>query len=165
MNYQDPYHLRYFLSVQKNEYLNQQVIKKVNLDFKEQNLELAIIGGSHFLHLQGSFCELFTCAPPPALDYFIYSKTQDVPFSVNHQFDGFLYTFHLFFQKYEQEAFKHFEKELTAEEHLLFHAFEKESAITSIQLLEKQSHRLRLVTWHTYPENQVVVRTLTTLKI
>ena len=143
MNYQDPYSLHYFLSAQKNQEVEKQVIKKVVLDFNSNSFELAIIGSSHFLHLQGCFFELLTCAPPPFINYFIHTKPLDVAFSsVNHQFEGFHYTFHLFFEKHE-----------------------KESAITSIKLLEKQSYRLRLLTWHTYPESQVVIKTLTNLKI
>lgn len=170
MTYQNPYLLHYFLLKEPPYESNYQIVKSTAIDFGDRILDLAIIGSSHFLHLRGSFCELLTCAPPSTESYIFHCKSLDEPFSVQHQFDdfsqtGLSYSFQQIFHKYSDEEFEAFESDLAKEEHLLYHAFEKESAITSIQLLEKQSHYLKLQTWHTYPESKVCVQTLTTLKI
>jgi hypothetical protein len=165
MTYQNPYALSYFLSTKAPQEINYQVIRQKSIDFYGKSLRLAIIGGSHFLYLEDYFFELLTCLPPTDFTYFIENQSLATSFSAQHTFQDLHYSFQLTFQKQELEAFTIFEKQLMAQEHLLFHTFEKESAITSLQLLGQQSHQLRLQTWHTYPENQVVVKTLTTLKI
>lgn len=165
MTHQNPYSLHYFLLKELPKNIDYQIIKYKTIDFNSQKLNLAIIGSSHFLNLGGHFCELLTCVPPPELDYLVHCKSLEVPIATQYQFNDFLYSFSCSFHQYQVADFKTFERALGEEAHLLFHAFDKESAITSIQLLEEQSHFLRLQTWHTYPESQVAVQTLTTLEI
>lgn len=161
-HYQNPYLLHYCVLEDLPAEIEKQIIQKAEILLGEATLELAVIGSSHFLHLPNCFCELLTCAPP-LLTKALFSQQQvKENFEFTHSFRKlkvYYYAFSLFFHHFKKNEFDVFEKNILNQPALLCQTFEKESAITSIQVLENQKNKIEIQTWHTYPETLIAVQT------
>lgn len=161
INYQNPYELHYCLLKELPTEIEKQVLAKVQIPFGDINIDLAVIGSSHFLHFPDYFCEILTCLPPKNLTHLVFQQQVQANFFYQTFFQKFDYQVYISFHDVGKNAFMRFEKNLLDQSHVLCHSFEKESAITSIQLIENHQHLIKIQTWHTYPEKFVVVQTQT----
>ena len=146
--------------------LNFEIIKKINLDSVFGNIELAIIGSSHYFRLGNIFTEIITCArEKPKTGQLILSKTKHDEFHYLHNFKTFEYETKLKTTAYPNtEAFTGFEKSLLKKESLFLHAFSKDSDITALHYQNTESTFL-LQTWHTYPKFNKVIYSITSLQV
>ena len=161
INYQNPYLLHYYLLEELPVEIEKQVLQKVQISFGEIDIEVAVIGSSHFLHLPNCFCEVLSCLPPEIPNDLLFQQQVQTNFFYQTFFQKFDYQVFISFHHLGKHEFMRFEKNLLNQTHLLCHSFEEQSAITSIQLIENHQHLIKIRTWHTYPESCVVVQTQT----
>jgi len=134
-----------------------QVVKKNNYKIKEYDMELAIIGASHYISFKKEgeviFSEVFACVDIAGATQYKDEELRMVKINVfDYSFSS--YIFELDKDKYTVERFK---KENT----LVFEFGEteefKESAITGL-ILKEMNGKVELETIHVYPnENKAIV--------
>jgi hypothetical protein len=142
--------------------IEKQIVQKAEIFVGETTFTLAVIGSSHFLYLPNCFCELLTCAPPKLTTEIFFEQQMEQNFELAYSFgsEKFTnYTFSLFFHHFEKKEFDIFEKDLLTQSARLCQTFEKESAITFIQVVENEKNSIKIETWHTYPEALTAVQT------
>ena len=160
----NPNNLNFYLA--KNNLLtsNFEIIKKQTLNSNFGEIELAIIGSSHYFILKNSFIEIMTCSEE---DYnngnLIFKESKQTNFKLKHNFESFLYTFSVETEHFNDTAsFLNFEKSLLENKEGFYHAFDKQSAITSINYTNT-NNKFSLLTFHTYPEYNTIIRSETEL--
>lgn len=148
----------YFSKVLPIEQLNIIQHKTVITDCGE--LTVAIIGSSHFLKFEHSFFEILTCQNLKIEKKdLIFVMPEISEFSYKHFNPKYDYAIDLELHKYDNEKFQSEEKRIAEKDALLTHAFEKESAYTIIEKPIIENNTMSIVTWHTYPEYNIIFRT------
>lgn len=161
--HQNPYLLHYCILKELPIEVEKQVIKREKITFGEITIDLAVIGSSHFLSLPNYFCEILSCLPSLQSDNLLFQQQINTDFFHKNTFQSLDYQINITFHHFRKNEFTDFEKDLLWQPHLLCHSFEQESAITAIQILENQEKKIRIQTWHTYPEKLVAVQTQTVI--
>jgi hypothetical protein len=164
--YSNPDNLNFYLAVGDLNSKNFEIIKKENFisDFGE--IELAIIGSSHYFSLKDNFIEILTCSDEKYSDnQLIFSEEKKKNFRFEHRFPAFIYKFSAETKQFSKhEDFLTFEKTLLEKRKGFFHAFCDNSAITSINYINSKNNFL-LETYHTYPEYSKIISSETQLII
>ncbi len=162
----NPDNLAYYLFDEKNNHLKFDLIKKINLQTNFGNIELAIIGSSHYFLLENNFMEILTCSQNTNyLSGIIASHKNQSDFLFKNDFSNFTYSVSIQTRNFLKKTdFQKFEYELLNKKEVLIHAFEKQSAITALQYKIFDTQFL-LHTWHTYPDFKKVISSESLLKL
>ncbi len=141
-----------------------EIIKKQNFNSAFGEIEIAIIGESHYFLVKNKFIEIMTCSEEKYTnEQLIFNETKSSNFTVEHQFDSFLYKFSVKTEQFsDSESFSNFEKKLLANKASFSHAFAEKTAITSINYTNTKN-KFNLTTYHTYPEYNKVITSETQL--
>ncbi len=160
----DPQNLNFYLAKNNFNMLDFEVIKKKNLESNFGNIELAIIGSSHYFKLSNYFIEIMTCSQEE-FDHkqLFVSEKGNNNFTRSLNFESFSYKFSVktnFFA--DTKIFKGFENSLLEKKDTLVHQFYKNSDITALQFLNlKKSFSFK--SWHTYPQHNKIIYSETEL--
>lgn len=159
MSHSNPYNLHYILSKSLPE-KGINVISKKDIITDFGSCTMAIIGSSHYIIINNSIVEILTC-----------NKLTDTSFIINRNLDTcdkhkFCFSFNKVVYNSEIEvsgenilSFNILESNLLKSGADLIFAFEKNSAITSLKVIENKKGLFSFETFHTYPGYNVIVRT------
>lgn len=161
MPYHDPYNLEYYLltDIPDNEI---QILNKFSEETAFGEIQIAVVGSSHFFYLYKEFCELLTCRSlKRSNDFFCMKDIKEQFLTYKQIFDNFSYDFSLDLSVFSDKEFSKLENNLNQSKHTLIHAFNRQSALTVLDFKNISENKLKLETWHTYPESLVSVHTET----
>jgi hypothetical protein len=141
------------------------VFKSCRIDTFAGVLEMAIIGSSHYLTLEGRICEIMSCHSPSLNqgNVLCLNKVTN-QFSYRKEFSGLTYSFDAGIKLYAPSAFVSEEQKLLKDDFNLFHSFKDQSAITAIRISKNTTDRFSVLTLHTYPECNGIVETCSIFK-
>jgi len=162
--YSNPDNLNFYLAKGDLNNKNFEIIKKQNFNSVFGNIELAIIGSSHYFLLENKFIEILTCSEEKySNNQLIFNEEKRKNFTFEHKFNDFLYKFSAKTKQFSNtDVFLDFEKTLLEEKNGFVHAFTNNSAITSINY-KNTNNKFSLITHHTYPEYNKVISSKTQL--
>ncbi len=154
----NPDNLAYYLFDNKINHLKFELIKKINLQTNFGNIELAIIGSSHYFLLENNFMEILTCSQDTNYQTgIIASHKNQSDFKFKNDFSNFTYSVSIQTRNFlKKTEFQKFENELLNKKGAFTHSFEKQSAITALQYKTFDAKFL-LQTWHTYPDYKKII--------
>lgn len=137
---------------------NFKIIKQKTIAAHIGDIELAIIGDSHYFILKNHFIEIMTCSEENYSDKnLLFSEKRKTDFNLEYKFNTFQYKFSVKTENFsDTKKFLQFEKELLNKEGIFAHAFNKNSAITALHFTDNKNI-FSLATWHTYPEYGKVI--------
>ena len=143
-----------------------EIIKKQTFESAFGEMELAIIGSSHYFLLKGQFIEIMTCSEEEYQHgQLIFNETKQNSFTFGHLFNSFSYKLSVKTENFaDTTSFLNFEKMLLKDKTGFFHAFSKNSAITAINHISTPDVSM-LKTKHTYPEYNKVISSVTELTL
>ena len=161
----NPDNLNFYLAETGLIKLNFKIIKKKTINSHFGEIELAIIGDSHYFMLQNYFIEIMTCSEENYTgNNLLFSEAKKTDFRLVHKFDTFRYSFSVKTENFsDTQKFLQFEKELLNKEGIFAHAFHEKTAITALQFTDSKN-TFSLATWHTYPEYRKVIGSESVLK-
>jgi hypothetical protein len=153
----NPDNLAFYLFGNEVSGLDFEVIKKNNFQSAFGNIELAIIGSSHYFKLDNYFTEILTCSDKTIKNSAIVTSKQNIEtYDYHIAVSKLLYRVSIQNIRYtDKNNFKKFELSLLSNEYFT-HAFGKKSAVTALKY-ENNKNLFRLKTWHTYPEYTQVI--------
>lgn len=162
--HKNPNNLNFYLSKTGLKKSTFEIIKKQNFNSIFGEIEIAIIGESHYFLIKGQFIEIMTCSEEKYTNEdLIFTEKESKNFTFNHQFHLFTYQFSVVTDYFsDSESFFNFEKKLLADSESFSYAFAKNSAITSINYTSSKN-KFVLLTYHTYPEYNKIIRSRTEL--
>ena len=162
--YSNPDNLNFYLAKSDLNNPNFEIIKKQNFMSNFGEIEIAIIGSSHYFLLKDSFIEIMTCSEEKYTnEQLIFNEDKHSDFVFEHKFDSFLYRFSAKTKQFNDlSSFLNFERTLLTKKTGFYHAFSEKSAITSIDYTNTNNEFL-LSTHHTYPEYNKIISSETQL--
>jgi len=143
-----------------------EIIQKQTFESAFGEIEVAIIGSSHYFLLKNNFIEIMTCSEEEYQHgQLIFNETKKNSFAFEHQFSSFNYKLSVKTEDFANtSSFLNFEKMLLEDRTGFFHAFSKKSAITAINYVSTPNVFM-LKTKHTYPEYNKVISSITELRV
>jgi len=135
------------------------------IQFCDKNIELAIIGSSHFIYLENQFSEILSCHDFEVDEknkIQIVKKADEKP--VFFETKNLRYSFTMIIKMLNPIEFLNFEEFILHSNFTLKMAFLGTSAWTVVDAEEILPNKLRILTIHTYPENDSVVFTTSLIR-
>jgi len=156
--YTNPQNLKFYLARGKISQLKSQIIKKKNIKTELGEVEIAIIGASHYFQFNNCVYEILTCLSENIeKEQLIFNKKNIVSLKESHELDKFFYQIRIHKEKFEnKEDFSQKEQFILQKKHSLIHCFSNKSAITALDL-HHNSEEINLKTIHTYPEYKKII--------
>lgn len=156
--YTNPKNLNFYLARGKISQLKSQIIEKKNIKTKLGEVEIAIIGASHYFQFNNCVYEILTClAENIEKKQTIFNIKNIVRLKESHELAQFFYQIKIQKEKFENtEDFLQKEQVILQKKHSLIHCFSDKSAITALDL-QHNSEEINLKTIHTYPEYNKII--------
>lgn len=163
-DYTNPNNLNYYLIGNSVENLNVQIIKQKFIATSIGNIEIAIIGSSHYIRLDNVFTELLTCTNEQIKkDELIITNSGSYMRHV-HKFGKLNYQTSIHsVKKASKSDFITEEQAIYSQENDLKHYFYNNTALTALKLQSKGDSKYTIDTWHSYPEYLSIVYSTTEL--
>ncbi len=163
MDYKDSSKLQYFLFKNFPDSLGCNLIVKSTTLFNTLEIEIAIIGGSHYFFVKNNFVEVLTCSEIDEKQQKSLMKVSSFNnFELSQKFETFEYQIKIENIKMTKEKFYKSEKNIIASQNTLIHCFADNSAITALEI-KQIDKTLTFETLHTYPETYNIVKSVTSL--
>ncbi len=165
LDYTNPDNLYYYLINDSEAQLNVDIIKQKIISTNFGNIELAIIGSSHYMKLDNTFTELLSCTHEDIKDNLLIVKKNDDAINFSYQFDNLTYLTKIITERKKTESeFIQAEQLLYNQNNDLKHFFCKNTALTSLKT-SVYKNRCVVQTWHTYPEHFKIVYSSTEISM
>ncbi len=154
----NPLYLNYYLFGDTNFENKFKIIDKKLTDTLIGKLEIAIIAESHYIMLDNVFTELLSCSDNIKIPSIPIKKQSSPRMQFSYKFNSFLYSTSIYNKEFaDDKIFKKEEQKIATQKNLLFHFFEKNTALTSIILKENSNQRCIIETCHSYPDFNTIV--------
>jgi len=156
--YTNPKNLNFYLAKGKISQLKSQIIEKKSIKTELGEVEIAIIGASHYFQFNNCVYEILTClAENIEKEQIIFNKKNIVSLKESYELANFFYQIIIQKEKFEnEEVFLQKEQNILQKKHSLVHCFSDKSAITALNL-QHNSEEINLKTIHSYPDFNTIV--------
>lgn len=162
----NPVYLNYYLFGGTNFQKTFKLIDKKRIDTAVGKLELAIIAESHYIMLKDTFTELLSCADNTGLKCIPIKECSTQALEFSYDFGTFLYRTKMTSNTFPSKAaFMAEEQKIAEQNNLLFHFFEKNTALTALSLQQNTAQTCIIETRHSYPDFNTLVFSTTELSL
>ncbi len=164
-DYSNPNNLNFYLTNGSETDTEMNVLKNTYISTPLGQLELAIIGSSHYLRLENYFWELLTCSDERIAPENLLISRRETDFKYTHHFDRFVYKIAVWGEKVlSEKEFLGKEQSIYSQANSITHFFAPNTSLTALSI-NRLGNEYKIHTWHTYPEKLTIIYSLTSLSL